>query len=270
MKRNKTPTIGLLAGLALVIWSITMDGDINNFIHIPSFIITVLGSFCALLICFPPKTIKNLPNTFKALWFTPKGNNIELVLLFSELAKKARRDGLLALEDDINELDNEFLVSGLQMVVDGVEPHNIKEILEIKLDAIERRHRMGQDVLLKWGELAPAFGMLGTLIGLIIMLAKLDDASTIGAGMATALITTFYGSLFANLIFIPIASNLGEQTDEEMYIGQMIIDGILEIQAGSNPRLLEEKLMAYLSPSEQKALRQSKEDDSKREAGYYE
>ncbi len=162
-------------------------------------------------------------------------------------------NGLLALEDDIYNLEDELLIMGLQMVVDGVEPDTIKEILELDLDTTERRHRAGQEVFEKWGgELAPAFGMLGTLIGLIIMLSKLDDPSTIGTGMATALLTTFYGSLFANLIFIPIASNLSVQTDEELFTGQMIIEGVLEIQAGSNPRLLEEKLMTYLSPADQK------------------
>ena len=267
MKKNITPIIGLVLGMALVIWSIMMDSEISNFVHIPSIIITVFGSFCALIISFPPDTLKNLPNTFKALLFTPKRDNKELVLLFSRLARKARKEGLLALEDDINNMNDDFLISGLQMVVDGVEPDNIREILETKLDAVERRQRMGQSVLLKWSELAPAYGMLGTLIGLIIMLTKLDDPSTIGAGMATALITTFYGSLCANLIFIPIATNLGEQTDEEMFTGQMIIDGILEIQAGSNPRLLEEKLMTYLSPSEQKTLTRFREDDNYKEEG---
>lgn len=268
MKKNRMPAIGLIAGTVLVIWAIMMDGSIISFIHIPSFIITVLGSFCALIISFPPRTLKNLPNTFKALWFTPKSDKTMMVSLFSELAKKARKDGLLALEDDIRNLDDEFLISGLQMVVDGVEPDNIRDILEIRLDAVEVRHREGQEVLLKWGELAPAYGMLGTLIGLILMLVQLDDASKIASGMATALITTFYGSFFANLIFIPIATNLGKQTDEEMFVGQMIIDGILEIQAGSNPRLLEEKLMTYLSPKEQRALRQSQGYNSTREEGY--
>lgn len=143
------------------------------------------------------------------------------------------------------------------MVVDGVEPDNIKELLELKMDTMERRHRTGQSVFLKWGELAPAFGMLGTLIGLIIMLVGLDDPSKIGAGMAVALVTTFYGSFLANMIFLPIASNLSEQTDEELFTCQMIIDGVLQIQAGTNPRLLEEKLIAYLSPDEQKKNKDS-------------
>lgn len=270
MKKNMMPTIGMLSGFILILWSITMTGSIVNFIHIPSLIITLLGSFSALMISFPLKTLINIPSILKILLVTPSDNRQDLIILFTDLAKKARRDGLLALEDDIENMENEFLISGLQMVVDGVEPDIIKDILEIKLDTIERRHRTGQDVFVKWGELAPAFGMLGTLIGLVIMLSRLDDASSIGTGMATALITTFYGSLFANLIFIPIASNLSVQTENELFTGQLIIEGILEIQAGSNPRLLEEKLRTYLSPDELKAMNGAKEKEELREARNYE
>jgi chemotaxis protein MotA len=137
------------------------------------------------------------------------------------------------------------------MVVDCIDPDGIREILELKMGTTEQRHRMGQSIFSKWGELAPAFGMLGTLTGLIIMLSDLQDASAIGSGMAVALITTFYGSFLANMIFIPIANNLGVQTDEEMFTKEMTIEGILQIQAGTNPRILEEKLMTYLSPEEQ-------------------
>lgn len=268
MKKNIMPTIGFTLGIILILWSITMNGSLANFIDTPSILITLLGSFCALMISFPMKTLINIPSILKVLLLTPKDNREELVVLFSDLARKARKDGLLALEDDINTITDDFLVSGLQMVIDGVEPDVIRDILELKLDTIERRHRSGQEVFEKWGELAPAFGMLGTLIGLIIMLAKLDDPSAIGSGMATALITTFYGSLLANLILIPIASNLSVQTDEELFVGEMIIEGILEIQAGSNPRILEEKLMTYLSPEEKKVLKIDK--GNLKEADYYE
>lgn len=261
MKRNLTPLIGLITGFILIILSITMSGSIASFISFSSIIITILGSFCALVISFPLKILIKIPQVLKVLLTSPDDKRSDLVILFTELAKKARRDGLLALEDDMENIDDEFLKTGLQMVVDGVEPGTIKEILEIKLDTIENRHRSGQDVFLKWGELAPAFGMLGTLIGLIIMLARLDDASSIGQGMATALITTFYGSLFANLVFLPIANNLSVQTDEEIFTGEMIIEGILEIQAGSNPRLIEEKLMTYLSPEEIRDLKETKDNN---------
>ncbi|HLS54310.1 MAG TPA: MotA/TolQ/ExbB proton channel family protein [Tissierellaceae bacterium] len=250
MKRNLLPIIGSLLGMGLIIWAININGEIVNFVDISSILITVFGSFCALMISFPYKTLLNIPNVMKNLLITAKDNKYELILLMSNLSRKARMEGLLALEDDMVEIDNDFLTSGLQMVIDGVEPDIIKDIMELRLATLERRHRTGQEVFEKWGELAPAFGMLGTLIGLIVMLTRLDDPSNIGPGMATALITTFYGSLMANLVFIPIASNLSEQTDEEIFVGHLIIDGLLEIQAGSNPRILEEKLTTYLSPEE--------------------
>lgn len=260
MKKNMVPSVGLVAGLILIVWSINLSGDMINFLDFPSAVITILGSFCALVISYPLKTLVNIPSIIKQLSVSSQDKRQDLVILFADLSKKARKDGLLALEDDIVLIKDDFMVSGLQMIVDGVEPNTIRDILEIKLDTVERRHRTGQEVFVKWGELAPAFGMLGTLIGLIIMLAGLDDPSSIGSGMATALITTFYGALLANLVLIPIATNLGVQTDNELFVGQMIIEGILEIQAGSNPRLLEERLMTYLSPREQKLLRASKEE----------
>ncbi|MDR7869592.1 MAG: motility protein A [Tissierellaceae bacterium] len=259
MKRNIWPTIGLIAGLIVIIWSIKTAGEDVSFIDIPSILITFVGSFCALLISIPFKSIVKIPSVLKTLVFMPKDDRVSIIQLFVDLSNKARQNGLLSLEDDIAELNNELLTTGLQMVVDGVEPDRIRGILELELDSIERRHRIGQDVFNKWGELAPGFGMLGTLIGLIIMLSRLDDPSSIGTGMATALITTFYGSLAANLLFLPIASNLQYQTDEEIYTGELIIDGILEIQAGSNPRLIEEKLITYLSPVERVSLENNPE-----------
>ena len=252
--KNKTPLIGIVVGMLLVFWSINQSGDLSSFYDFPSIVITVFGSFAAVVISFPIKSILRMPIIMKKLISSPPNNRKELVTIFSDLARKARKDGLLALEDDISAIDNDFLVSGLQMVIDGVEPDNIKEIMESKLDALEDRHRSGQAVFSKWGEFAPAFGMIGTLIGLVVMLAELEDPRTIGSGMSVALITTFYGSLLANLVFLPIASNLSAQTDEEVYTGEMVIDGVLAIQGGSNPRVVEDKLLTYLSPTEQKQL----------------
>ena len=268
MRRNIWPTIGLIAGLIVIIWSIKIAGEDVSFVDVPSILITFVGSFCAILISFPFKSIVKIPSTLKALFFMPKDDRVSIIELFVDLSRKARQNGLLSLEDDIAELNNDLLITGLQMVVDGIEADRIREILEMELDSIERRHRIGQDVFNKWGELAPGFGMLGTLIGLIIMLSKLDNPSVIGTGMATALLTTFYGSLAANLLFLPISSNLRQQTDEEIFTGELIIDGVMEINIGSNPRLIEEKLITYLSPIERKTL----EDDARHlnEAGSYE
>lgn len=259
MKKNKLPIIGLVSGIALIIWSILIAGEIRSFFDAPSIIITIFGSFTALMISFPFKTLLNIPKVMKILLSDPQDQRVDLVTLFSNLSRKARRDGLLALENDIEEIHNEYMVDGLKMVIDGVEPDTIKEIMELKLDTLEKRHRTGQDVFSKWAELAPAFGMIGTLIGLVIMLSGLDDPAAIGPGMATALLTTFYGSLLANLIFIPMASNLSLQTDEEVFTGEMILEGILQIQSGANPRLLEEKLKTYLSTTELETLESQKE-----------
>jgi len=268
MKKSFTSLIGLGIGFFLIVWSILISGDIRNFWDIPSVIITLGGSFCALLISFPAKDLMKLPKILSMLVKKPQNDRAQVVSSFSELAKKARRDGLLALENDISTMDDEFMVSGLQMVVDGIDPDAIKEIMTLKMESTEDRHRLGQSIFSKWGELAPAFGMLGTLIGLIVMLANLEDSSSIGTGMAVALITTFYGSLLANLVFIPISNNLGIQTNEEMVSKEMVIAGVLEIQAGTNPRILEEKLMTYLSPEEKLLLKKEKNSGVVEELSY--
>lgn len=268
MKKSFTSLIGLGLGAICIVWSILISGDIRNFWDIPSVVITLGGSFCALLISFPAKDLMNLPKILSMLIKKPQNERAQIVASFSELAKKARRDGLLALENDISTMDDEFMLSGLQMVIDGIDPDAIKEIMTLKMEATEDRHRLGQSIFSKWGELAPAFGMLGTLIGLIVMLANLQDSSSIGTGMAVALITTFYGSLLANLVFIPISNNLGIQTNEEMVSKEMVIAGILEIQAGTNPRILEEKLMTYLSPEELLLLKKDKNSSVVEELSY--
>lgn len=246
MKKNIVPIVGLILGIGLIIWSITSSGNIASFIDAPSLVITLGGSFSAILISFPLKSIKKLPAILKNLILDPNPDYANLIETFASLSRKARSQGILAIEGDIAEQDNELMVTGLQMVVDGLEPETVRDIMEITAENIEKRHSIGQDIFLKWGEMAPAFGMIGTLIGLVIMLGELNDPSTIGVGMATALITTFYGSFLANLVFIPIASNLQMQTNEEMKFCEMIIEGVLSLQAGENPRVIEQKLKSYM------------------------
>lgn len=246
MKKNIVPIIGMILGVGLIIWSITSSGDISSFFDVPSLVITLGGSFSAILISFPLKSIKTLPSILKTIVLDPNPDYAKLIETFISLSRKARSEGILAIERDIEDQDNELMISGLQMVVDGLEPEVIRDIMEITTENIEKRHSIGQDIFLKWGEMAPAYGMIGTLIGLVIMLGELNDPSTIGVGMATALITTFYGSFLANLVFLPIASNLKMQTTEEMKFCEMIVEGVLSLQAGENPRVIEQKLKSYL------------------------
>lgn len=173
-------------------------------------------------------------------------DKVALITTIVELSRISRSQGLLALDNEVANIENEFLSESIKMVIDGMDPENIREILETKINNMEDRHSVGQNIFLKWAELGPGFGMLGTLIGLINMLGSLTDPSTIGSGMAVALVTTFYGSLMANLIFIPIAQNLQSRTQVEATVSEMIMEGVLAIQSGQNPRVIEQKLESYL------------------------
>ena len=254
MKRNILPAIGLVVGTVLIIISISANSGLGQFFDGPSLIITLFGSFSAMLISFPMSALKKVPSLLKKLLFTPDDDRQELIDTITYLAKKSRSEGVLAIEDEIKELDNRVLVYGLQMVVDGTEIDAIEEILSVEMEQTEDRHSIGQQVFLAWGESAPAFGMIGTLIGLIAMLGDLQDPSLIGTGMATALLTTFYGSFLANMIFLPIAKNLAIQTANEMKTHEMIIEGVLALQRGDNPRLIEQKLQSFISHADQKKI----------------
>jgi chemotaxis protein MotA len=169
-----------------------------------------------------------------------------MIVTFSE---KARREGLLALEDDLDELEDDFLRKGIQLVVDGTDPEIIRNIMETELNNMQTRHEQGIKVFEDWGLFAPAFGMIGTLIGLIIMLQNLGgDQSAIGSGMSAALITTLYGAVFANSVLIPIANKLIYVNEQEILIREIMIEGTLSIQSGDNPRIVKEKLVSFLPP----------------------
>jgi chemotaxis protein MotA len=178
---------------------------------------------------------------------------IARLVAFSE---KARREGLLALEDDLEEVEDDFLRKGIQLVVDGTDPEIIKSILNTELSKIQERHEAGIKLFDDWGKFAPAWGMTGTLIGLIGMLANIEDQAAIGSGMATALITTLYGVIIANLIMIPIKNKLTDRDVSETLVKEIMIEGILSIQSGDNPRILEEKLLSYMTPARREAVRQ--------------
>jgi chemotaxis protein MotA len=171
-----------------------------------------------------------------------------------EFAKKARRDGLLALEDEAQESDDPFLKKGIQLIVDGTDPELVRNILEIELSFMEERHKNNKAFFEVWGALAPSFGMIGTVIGLVQMLGNLKNVDMIGPNMAVALITTFYGALWANLFCIPISGKMAIVSRKEQFIKQIMIEGILSIQAGENPRIIEEKLLAFLSATQRNAV----------------
>ncbi len=241
--------VGLLIGFFLVFYAIFSGGDLLSFWDFDSVLITIGGTLGATIAAYPWSTLKNIPKVLRSL--RPK-NTLEPEAIIGVLvgyAEKARREGLLALEDDIESMGEPFLQKGIQLIVDGTDPELVRSILETELSFIEDRHSANAGVFDTMAALAPGFGMLGTLIGLIQMLRNIDDPSSIGPGMAVALVTTFYGSLISNLICQPIASKLRSNSRSEVLLKEVMIEGVLSIQAGENPRIVEEKLKAFLAAS---------------------
>jgi chemotaxis protein MotA len=242
--------IGIIAGVTLVLMAII--SNIVLFINFPSMLIVVGGMIGATLMNFPLADVLGVLKTVKNAFLhkeTPPTDVIETIVGF---ATTARREGILALESRAEEADDPFLKKSVQLAVDGTAPELIKDILTTELAFLEERHSLGQGVFIAMGTFAPAFGMIGTLIGLIQMLSTMDDPSTIGAGMALALLTTLYGAIIANMFCMPIAGKLKVRTRMEMLVKEVIIEGILSIQSGDNPRVVEQKLMAFVSPSMRK------------------
>ena len=240
---------GLVAGFALLFLTILTSADIGTFINVPSMIVVIGGTAAAVLVNFPLSEVLTVINVTKKSFFQ-KAETIEL--LIEELigfATVARREGILALEGQVQDTKDEFLRQSIQLAIDGTAPELIKDILTTEIAFMEDRHALGQSVLNSAGTFAPAFGMIGTLIGLVAMLATMEDPSTIGAGMAIALLTTLYGAVLSNLVFLPLVGKLKVRTAQELLRKEITIEGILSIQSGDNPRVVEQKLKAFVSPS---------------------
>ncbi len=241
--------VGLISGIVLILWGILNAGQLSWFWNFASILIVIGGTFAATFIAYP---LKKVLSTFAVVKKAFSNNNIETGSIISkvvDLANIARREGLLALEEAVESINDDFLQKGVMLIVDGTDPELVKNILETEIAFLEERHSEGKSILDIMGTLSPAFGMIGTLIGLVAMLQQLDNPSTIGPSMAVALITTLYGTLFANLICIPLARKLKLRSREEVLIKEIMIEGLLSIQAGENPRIIEEKLKAFLPPA---------------------
>jgi len=244
---DKSTIIGLVLGTVLIASGIGIE--VVAFIDIPSFLVVFGGALGGVFICFSIEQMKQFPQVIKKVFYEETHNPLESISSLVSFAEKARREGLLALEDDVEKVEDTFFKKGIQLVVDGTDPDLVRRILETEIDYLESRHSAGKQLLDKMGELAPAFGMVGTLIGLIKMLGKLDDPNALGPGMALALITTLYGAVLANFIFIPMSTKLANRSEEENLVKYIMLEGLLSIQAGDNPRIVEEKLKAFLPPS---------------------
>jgi len=249
--------IGMVAAFALMIFGIVNEkgfGALGNFMDPASFFITFGGTFGAVLMMNPMKDFLAGLKSFTLIFKVPKSNEPETIKTIIELSNLARREGLLALEESTNNLDDDFMKKGVMLIVDGTDPELVRSILEAELINVDARHQENIGFWKNVGAMGPAWGMIGTLIGLINMLKDLSDPDSIGPNMAVALVTTFYGSVIANWISTPVANKLTKQNNVEIKLKEVMIEGILSIQAGENPRVIEEKLKSFLSPTDRKGF----------------
>lgn len=245
--------LGLVICFAMVLVGVATSGGLQalpSYFDIPSIAITFGGAFSAVLAANTIQTFVSGLKSFALVLKVPKNNTAEMINNIINLSNVARKEGLLSLEEAAGELDDEFLKKGILLIVDGTDPELVRAIMETELVSMDSRHKARIGFWENVGSMGPAWGMIGTLVGLVNMLNNMEDASSIGPNMATALITTLYGSLLANWICGPISNKLKAQNDMEMMQKEIMIEGLLSIQAGENPRVIEEKLKSFMAPNE--------------------
>jgi len=242
--------IGIVLAFGLILASIIMGTGLGAFIDIPSIIIVIGGTIASLLIAFPLPTVIGAIKVFLKSILGAPPNPQELIEQIVELAVKARKESILALENV--QIENQFLAKGIRLVVDGTAPNLVKDILDTEIKFMKQRHQSGQVIFGTVAAMAPAFGMIGTLIGLVQMLQNLSDPSAIGPSMAVALLTTFYGALLANIFGVPIKTKLEQKSQEEAIVMEIIKQGVISIMEGDNPMIVRNKLEAFLAPAMRK------------------
>lgn len=246
--------IGVIVCLGLIfmgiVWSDLGFAALINFYDLQSIFITIGGTFCSVMTgCTMNAFVRGL-KSFLLIFKTPSNNTTAIIQKIIDLSNVARKEGLLSLEEAAGELDDNFLQKGIMLIVDGTDPDLVRAILETELVSIDDRHKENIGFWDNVGSMGPAWGMIGTLIGLINMLKNMDDAASIGPNMSVALITTLYGSMLANWIALPTVAKLKSFNSAEMMSKEIIIEGLLSIQAGENPRVIEEKLKSFMAPGE--------------------
>jgi chemotaxis protein MotA len=208
----------------------------------------------ATLLAYPLSEVMGVFGVVKNVFLQKTQTTSELIPLISGFAKKARQEGILSFESQLSEIEDEFLVKGIQMAIDGMESSAIEDVMTTEIMYLEERHKLGSEIFTTMGAFAPAVGMLGTIIGLVQMLMQMEDPSSIGAPMAVALLTTFYGTLLANLLFIPVSGKLKTRSKQEVLVKQMVLEGVISIQSGDNHRVVEQKLKAFVAPRSREAI----------------
>lgn len=238
--------VGIVAGLGLVVVSILMNSGLSLFWSAPSAMIVIGGTMAAILVAFPMNELWKVMGLFLRVFLVRKSDHYELIETMVSVCNVARKGGVLAIESKLNEFDNAFLKKGLEMTVDGKDEATVNALLKREIKQVQISHKDGWEIFSQMGSFAPAFGMIGTLIGLIQMLADLADVNSVGPKMAIALITTFYGALLANLIFIPMTVKLKRRSATETLEMNLVLEGISYIRKGVNPRFMKEVLENYM------------------------
>ena len=252
---NLATIIGVAGSMAMLLFSIFSGGStLMTFIDIPSIILVVVCPYLILFTAFSMREVLGVFTIINLTYKVPNLNQQGLITKLMAMSEKARREGLLALEEELEDLDDEFMKKGMRLVVDGTDAAIIRDLMENEMNQMQDRHIGKIAVMNMWASMAPAVGMMGTVIGLIGMLKNLEDKSALGPNMALALITTFYGALIANFLMLPMAQKLKTYDAMEVKLKEMQVEGVLSIQAGDNPRILATKLLSYLTPEDRKAV----------------
>ena len=246
-----TTVIGSIAGISLMIAAVVQRSGfagLKLFISVSSVFITVGGTLAATLVNYSFHQLVDVFAIAKKVFMQKDENPLDIIQKIVDLTKKARTQGVLSIEQDVKEITNPFLRHGFSLILANIDVETIRTELNTEITFLQERHKIGQEIFMTMGTYSPAFGMLGTIMGLIMMLANLEDQSVIAGGMAVALLTTLYGALMANLAFLPIAGKLKRKSADEVLVKEIIIEGIVSLKNGDIPTIIESKLKAYLPP----------------------
>lgn len=252
-KFDRSTFIGILAAFGLVIFAISLGGQVDSFFSVKSLLIVVGGTLGAALVSFPLGDFLKTGAIVKKAFFPDTASQQLRIKRLINIARSSRNLGVMALQEESIYESDPFLKIGLELSADGIPAEEVQQMLEIDLGSLAARHYRGIQLFQTMGIIAPAMGLIGTLIGLIQMLTQLDNPSGIGPSMALALTTTFYGAILANLVFLPIAGKLQARSEEELFLKALTIEGVIAIIKGINPRLIEQRLLAFLAPDERKS-----------------
>jgi len=246
--------LGLILGWGALIAALLMEGgSLKDLLNPSAFVLVVGGTLGATVTSVPLRHILGLPAVVRKAFFSAETDLPKIIDLMVDFARKARKDGILALENEVKNVDNKFLRTGVQLVVDGTPSEIVREILQTEIVSLQERHKIGEGIFATMGGFAPTLGIIGTVIGLIHMLSRLDEPGSMGPAIAAAFIATLYGVALANLVFLPFGAKLKARTTDEIIAYDLILEGVLSIQEGDNPRMVESKMTAFLPPKYREA-----------------